>query len=207
MKALRTERFRRELTRTRVGHDPATRRKQQAGFTLIELIIASAIGVLVLGSLTSVVLTTVLAANTANARIQASSQVRSFQFTAYDDIALARPPGATGCGTPATPCTRQDMILQGTRIPSLTGSLGTPGPYTVRYAWDSTSQVVTRYAGTSSRVVARDVTAYSWYVDIAPGAHPSVVVSMTVTVAAYDTIYSESQTFLFYPRITSSPAP
>jgi prepilin-type N-terminal cleavage/methylation domain-containing protein len=192
----------------------AARRKQQAGFTLIELIIATALGVLVMGALTSVVLTTVLAANTANARIQASSQVRSFQFTAYDDVALARPPGGPGCGTPATPCTTQVMVLQGSRVPSATGTLGTPSAYTVRYAWDSTAQLITREAlkdaldpnSKVSRVVATNVTAYSWYVDTS-GAHPTVVVSMTVTVAAYDTIYNESQTLLFYPRVTASPGP
>jgi prepilin-type N-terminal cleavage/methylation domain-containing protein len=184
----------------RTSSDLAARRKQQAGFTLIELIIATAIGVLVMGALTSVVLTTVLAANTANGRIQASSQVRSFQFTAYDDMAFAQPPAPVGCGAPGTPCTTQDMILQGCLNPI---NARDPGiVHTVRYAWDAAAQVVRRYSATSSHVVASNVTMYSWYLDT--GAHPtSVVVSMTVTVAAYNTTYSESQTLRFYPRITS----
>ena len=183
----------------RTSSNLAARRKQQAGFTLIELIIATAIGVLVMGALTSVVLTTVLAANTANGRIQASSQVRSFQFTAYDDMAFAQPPAPVGCGAPGIPCTTQDMILQGCLKPINARDPGVVD--TVRYAWDSAAQVVRRYSATSSHVVARNVTMYSWYLD--PGAHPSVVVNMTVTVAAYNTIYSESQTLRFYPRITS----
>ncbi len=61
------------------------RRNSQAGFTLIELVIATAIGLVVMSALTSVVLTTVIADNTAIAHVEASSQVRNFQFNAYDD--------------------------------------------------------------------------------------------------------------------------
>jgi prepilin-type N-terminal cleavage/methylation domain-containing protein len=188
----------------RTSSELAARRQRQAGFTLIELIIATAIGVLVMGALTSVVLTTVLAANTANGRIEASSQVRSFEFTAYDDMAFAQPPAPQGCGAPGTPCTTQVMILQGCLQPTDARDAGVV--HTVRYAWDSAAQVVRRYSATSSGVVARviasNVKMFSWYLDT--GAHPtSVVVSMTVTVAAYNTTYSESQTLRFYPRITS----
>ncbi len=183
----------------------APRHKAQAGFTLIEVIIATALGVLVLGALTSVVLTMVLASNTATGRVEASSQVRNFQFTAYDDFALARPPVPPGCGTPGNPCTTQDLVLAGSHLPNQVGAV--PTPYTVRYAWDASRHEVTRYAGSSSRVVATNVTAYSWFIDSPTGANPTVVVSMTVTIAFYNTIYSESQTLRFYPRITATPSP
>ena len=178
----------------------AARRRRQAGFTLIELVIATALGLVVMGALTSVVVTSILADNTATARVEASSQVRNFQFTVYDDFVLARPPVPLGCGTSGNPCTTQDLVLQGSRVPNLIG--GAPAPDTVRYAWDGGLQQVTRYAGTTSRVAASNVTAYSWYIDRS-GSNPTVVINMTVTIATYNATYSESQTFLFYPRITS----
>jgi prepilin-type N-terminal cleavage/methylation domain-containing protein len=178
----------------------AARRRRQAGFTLIELLIATALGVLVMGALTSVVLTSMQAANTATARVEASSQVRNFQFTAYDDFVLARAPVPSGCGTPSTPCTTQDLVLQGRKVPNQVGAMA--APYMVRYVWDSSRHVVTRYTGTSSRVTATNVTAYTWYID-SSGANPSVVVHVTVTIGSY----SDSQSLRFYPRITASPTP
>jgi prepilin-type N-terminal cleavage/methylation domain-containing protein len=178
----------------------AARRRSQAGYTLIELIIASAIGLVVMTALTSVVLTSVLAANTATNRVETSAQIRNFQLTAYDDFALSSPPTPVGCGTKATPCTTQDMFLAGVRMPA---SLSAPAlQYTVRYTWDPKLQLVTRFVGPASRVTASNVKTYSWYVD-RTGEHPVVVVSMTVTVGTSSTAYSESQTLLFYPRVTS----
>lgn len=183
----------------------AARRQRQAGFTLIELIIATALGLLVLSALTSVVLTTSQAANTATVRIQASAQVRNFQFNAYDDFALARAPVPTGCGTSSSPCTTQAMILLGSQwVPNQTNpNGGAAAPYTARYAWDSTKQTVTREAGGTTRVAASNVTAFSWYIDSSNGAWPTVVVSLKVTIATYNAVYSESQTLRFYPRITA----
>jgi prepilin-type N-terminal cleavage/methylation domain-containing protein len=178
----------------------AARRRRQGGFTLIEVLIATALGVLVLTALTSVVLTTSRAANTATERVETSAQIRGFQFTAYDDFVLARVPAPPGCGTQPAPCTTQDLNLQGSRVPNVVG--GVAAPYTVRYVWNSSAHTVTRYAGPASRVAAGNVTAYSWYID-RTGANPAVVIRMTVTVAAY----SESQTFRFYPRITATPQP
>jgi prepilin-type N-terminal cleavage/methylation domain-containing protein len=178
----------------------AARRRRQAGFTLIELVIASALGLLVLSALTSVVLTTSIATNTAFGRIQASAQVRSFQFTAYDDFAMAKAPAPSGCGTPNTPCTTQEMVLRGLRVPNQVN--GVAAPYVVRYSWDSTAHVVTRYLDTSSRVAADHVTAYSWYID-SSGSRPSVVVSLTVTIPSYNASYSQSQTFRFSPQVTA----
>ena len=39
------------------------------------------------------------------------------------------------------------------------------------------------------------------YVD-SSGAHPTVVIDMTVTVKSFNMTYSESQTLRFYPRVT-----
>jgi prepilin-type N-terminal cleavage/methylation domain-containing protein len=179
----------------------AARHRSQAGYTLIELIIASAIGLLVMGALTSVVLTMTLADNTATGHIEASAQIRNFQLTAYDDFALSRPPNPAGCGTQVSPCTTQDMILIGSRVPN--DPIGLPAPFTARYTWDPSQKAVTRFVGTGSRIAAGSVTAYSWYID-SSGGHPVVVVNMTVTVSNYNASYSESQSLLFYPRVTSS---
>jgi prepilin-type N-terminal cleavage/methylation domain-containing protein len=204
MRAPRTPRLRGFFAGTPTRPAQAARRQSQAGFTLIELIIASALGLLVLSALTSVVLTTSMATNTAVGRIEASSQVRSFQFTAYDDFALARAPAPSGCGTPGAPCTTQEMVLQGSRVPNQVNGVAVPS--TVRYIWDAATHLVTRYTGTSSRVAANHVTAYSWYIE-GGGSRPSVVVSLTVTIASYNVSYSESQTFRFSPQITATPSP
>jgi prepilin-type N-terminal cleavage/methylation domain-containing protein len=178
----------------------ARRRRSQAGFTLIELLIASVLGLVVLSALTSVVLTTSVAVNSAYGRVEASSQVRNFQLTAYDDFAMAKVPTPSGCGTPGAPCTTQEMLLRGLRVPNVAN--GVAGPYVVRYSWDSTTDVVTRYSDTSSRVAADHVTAYSWYID-SSGSRPSVVVSLTVTIPSYNATYSQSQTFRFSPQVTA----
>jgi len=179
----------------------AARRRRQAGFTLIEVIIATAIGLMVMGALTSVVLTTAQAANAATARLVASAQVRDLQLSANDDFVLSRAPSPSGCGTSNNPCHTQALVLQGSRMPNLT--TGTPASYSVTYVWNSSPSqlVVTRLTPAGSRVVARNVTAFAWYVD-STGAYPTVVVSMTVSVDFYNAAYSESQTFRFYPRVT-----
>ena len=188
-----------------VTSQSAARHRRQAGYTLIELIVASAIGLMVMGALTSVVLTSVLAANTATGRVEASAQIRNFQLTAYDDFAMSQPPAPVGCGTPDNPCTSQDMKLTGLRVPNGGGG---PGSFTARYHWDPNTQLVTRFVGAAYRVAASNVGSYSWYVDPGPtGAHPVVVVSMTVTVSSYNTSYTESQTLLFYPRVTAATSP
>jgi hypothetical protein len=90
------------------------------------------------------------------------------------------------------------MNLAGMRMPNQVA--GAPSPFSVTYAWNPAAQSVTRVTGASVQVAAGNVTAFSWFVD-AGGAHPAVAVSLTVTVADYNTSYSESQTLLFYPRV------
>lgn len=157
--------------------------KGQGGFTLVELLITAAIGALLLAALSSVVLTSWQATNVASSRVQASSEVRNFEYYAYDDFTRSSVPNAGACA-PASPCTTQPLTLIGYQVSS---------PVTVTYAWDG-SQFVDRTTGTGpSRHMATDVSAFSWYID----TNSTVVVSMTVTVQSY----SESETFRFYPRV------
>jgi hypothetical protein len=83
--------------------------------------------------------------------------------------------------------------------------------FSVEYKWDPTAQVVTRTPllgpDIVGRVVARDVTAYSWYIDDS-AAHRTVVVALTVNVTGtFGTTYNESVSLRFYPRVTATPAP
>lgn len=173
----------------------------QAGFTLVEVIVATSIGAIVLGAVTSIVLTTVISTNVATSRIDATTQVRDFQLNAYDDFERSAMPAVSGCGTSASPCTSQPIVLIGSRMPNQVGVA--PSPYTVTYTWDPTLMVVTRQVtGGTSRPVATGVTSYSWYLDsTAPADHPTVVVNITVTARTFNASYSESQSFRFYPRV------
>jgi prepilin-type N-terminal cleavage/methylation domain-containing protein len=166
----------------------------QGGYTLVELIIALAIGGLLMTAITSVVLTSVRAANIATSRVEASSQIRSFQTFANDDFARSGTPDGGSCGTQATPCTTQPVVLTGTQVSNSVQPVGST--VQVTYTWDGSS-FVDRQVGTGPSIhAATDVSTFSWYVDKS-AAHPTVVVSLTVTVGAY----SESQTFRFYPMV------
>ncbi len=182
------------------GRRREDRLRHQAGYTLIELMIATAIGLLVMSALTSVVVTTMIGTNAATGRVETSGQIRNFELFAYDDFALSHPPAPSGCGIAANPCTTQPMVLSGFRMTNQ--STGQAASFTVKYSWSPATQSVTRSIGSSSQIAAGNVTAFSWYVD-ATGARPVVVIAMTVTIAFYNTSYSQSQTLLFYPRITS----
>jgi hypothetical protein len=87
----------------------------------------------------------------------------------------------------------------GSRMPN---SGGVAAPFTARYTWDPAQKVVTRFIGTSSRVAASGVTNFSWYVD-SSAQHPVVVVNLSVSVGIYGNSYTQSQSLLFYPRVTS----
>jgi prepilin-type N-terminal cleavage/methylation domain-containing protein len=158
--------------------------RNQDGYTLVEVVISAAIGAVLMAGLTSVVLTSVRATNIATARIEASSQIRSFQFFAYDDFAHSGiPPGSASC-----PCT-QPIVLSGPPA----NSQDTPGSLEqVTYAWDGTG-FLDRQSSTGTRRVSTNVTGFSWRVD-----GRTVVVSLTVTVQSY----AQSQTLRFYPRVS-----
>lgn len=164
----------------------------QAGYTLIEVIISAAIGAILLAGLTSVVLTSVRANDVASSRVEASAQIRSFESFAYQDFAHAGVPAA--CGSQSAPCTTQPIALSGPTNNSV-------NPVGVTYTWDGSS-VVARQVGSDAPIpVATGVTRFSWYVDQS-AALPTVIVSMTVTVQESSRqAYSQSQTFLFYPRV------
>jgi prepilin-type N-terminal cleavage/methylation domain-containing protein len=176
------------------------RRRSQAGYTLIELMVATSIGVFVMGALTSVILTTVLSTNVATSRVDAANQVRNLQLTAYDDMALSLVPTPAGCGTPASPCTTQPIVLQGSRMSNQ--SAGTATPYTVSYTWSAAVHTIVRQvSGGASRTIATDVTSFSWYLDTSQ-AHHAVVIRLTVTIDTYNSQYAQSQSMRFYPRVT-----
>jgi prepilin-type N-terminal cleavage/methylation domain-containing protein len=156
--------------------------RSQSGFTLVEVVITVAIGAILMTALTSVILTASRAATTATSRVEASGQIRNFQFFAHDDFAQANVPTPIGCGTPDNPC-----------ITATTITLN--GAYPVSYTWDG-SAILDRQAGSNVTHMATNVTGFTWYVD-GSTPHPTVVVNLTVTVQSY----SESQTFLFYPEL------
>lgn len=144
----------------------------QGGYTLVELLIATAIGVILLSALTSVVLTSWRGTTIASGRVEASSEIRAFEYYAYDDFAQSTTPNGAGC-----PCTTQPVVLNG-----------------VSYRWDGTNFLDRTVTSTGAvKHAATNVTAFSWYVD----TNSTVVVEITVTVQTY----SESQVFRFFPRV------
>ncbi len=168
----------------------AHRHDLQGGYTLVELLIASALGALLMTALTSVVLTSWRASMIAAGRVEASSEVRNFEIYAYDDFARSTVPGGGGCA-PASPCTTQPLTLTGFQV-----SNGTPVPasYSVSYTWDGSAFLDRSVSGSGvSRHTASDVTGFSWYVD----TNSTVVITLTVTVNTY----SESETFRFHPQM------
>ena len=167
--------------------------RHQEGYTLVELIIASAVGVILMTGLTSVILTSVQAGVTATSRVEASSQIRNFGLNAYDDFALSGLKTLLGCTSPCS----SPITLQGLRASNLSSPAASN--FMVTYTWQSASnpQTLDRQVGGSPPVrAATGVTAFSWYVDGSP-PNQTVVVMLTVTVNAY----AESQTFRFHPRL------
>jgi prepilin-type N-terminal cleavage/methylation domain-containing protein len=176
--------------------------RSQDGYTLIEVVIASAIGAILMGALFSVVFTSVRAVTTATSRVEASQQIRSFQLLAYDDFAHSGPPYPNGCsGTVASPCSTQPINLSGLRASNST----TPviALYSVSYVWNSSSQFLERQvAGNPANHAAIDVGGFSWYLDgTAPNQAVVVVMTVTIPPSFGEGTYSETQTLRFYPEV------
>jgi prepilin-type N-terminal cleavage/methylation domain-containing protein len=161
--------------------------RSQSGYTLIEVVITSAIGLVVMSALTSVVLSAWRANTVATSRVEASTQIRNFQFRAYDDFARSRLPTANVCGGG---CTATQITLTGDQIVT---APATTQSFTVTYQWDASTGFLDRATPlTASKHAATNVSDFSWYID-----GNTVVVSLTVKVYAY----SESQVLRFYPRV------
>ena len=159
----------------------------QGGYTLVEVVVTVAISALLLGALVSVMLTTSQATNVATSRVEASSQIRNFEYFAYEDFAGADITDLNASCRPSTPCSSQPITLTG--VPADSPST----LYQVTYSWDSSSRLLTRQAGSNPALnTATNVRGFEWYVD----SNQTVVVDMTVTVGAY----TESQSFRFFPR-------
>ncbi len=159
-------------------------RSGQGGFTLIELIITVALGALLMGAMISVFLTSMRAAGDATSRIEASGQIRNFEYFAYEDFTGSAvsdfDPSCTA------PCTTQ-VALHEVKFDNPAQT------YTVTYGWDQSRQVLDRTVDTAPPLhAAINVTGYQWYVD----ASGTVVVTLTITVGTY----TDSQTFRFHPR-------
>jgi prepilin-type N-terminal cleavage/methylation domain-containing protein len=170
----------------------ATYARSQDGYTLVEVVITCAIGAVLMSALTSVVLTSVRAGNIATSRIEASGQIRNFEFYAYDDFAGSVIPDPSTCSVPPAPCS---IALSGTRVSN--SSTPAPAPYSVTYRWNGAAGTpLDRTFGGNSKHVATSVTAFSWYVD---GSAPYRTVVVNLTVKVQD--YRESQTFRFLPRV------
>jgi prepilin-type N-terminal cleavage/methylation domain-containing protein len=144
----------------------------QSGYTLVEVVIAVALGALLMSALTSVVLTSWRATETASSRVEASGQIRNFQYLAYNDFARSNLTALGGC-TASARCSTPIRLA------------------TVTYSWDGTN-FVDRASSQATIHAATNVTKFGWYIDT-----NTVVVSLTVMVRSY----SESQTFRFYPRL------
>lgn len=168
----------------------------QSGFTLIEVVISAAIGAVLLGALVSVIFTAYRGISVATSRIEASSQIRSFQSFAYEDFARSDASKLSGACTPSSPCTTQPLALDGTQVSNSSPPVASPD-FQVTYTWDQTNQRLERQVAGSGATfdAATNVTSFTWYVD----ANATVLVSLTVTVGNY----KESQTFRFLPRMNN----
>jgi prepilin-type N-terminal cleavage/methylation domain-containing protein len=169
--------------------------RSQGGYTLVEVLITIALTALLMTALTSVVFTSVRAVDVASSRVEASSQIRNFQYFADDDFAQSAVPVGGSCGTPSTPCSTQPVVLSGTQVTNSVQPAGSA--VVVTYTWDGSNFLDRQVSAGPPIHAATNVSAFSWYVDTT-ASRPTVVVSITVTVSSY----SESQTFRFYPRVS-----
>lgn len=162
-------------------------RRSQRGYTLVELILTVAIGALLMGALVSVFLTTTRASNIATGRVEASGQLRNFEFFAYADFAGATIADLNSGCTASAPCSSAAITLTGVPVSNPVGTRH------VTYTWNQTNQFLDRQIDANPPLhAATNVTNFHWYVD----ANQTVVVTMTITVNTY----TQAQMFRFYPR-------
>jgi prepilin-type N-terminal cleavage/methylation domain-containing protein len=170
--------------------------KSQGGYTLVEVIVASAIGLMIMTGLTSVVLTSTRAGAIATSRIEASAQVRNFQFDANGDFALSGVPTIISCapGDPS-PCS---ITLTGQQASNSVTPVASS--YQVTYTWDGSN--IDRQVGSNPPThIATGVKAFS---AVLSGTAPyqTVIVTMTVQVLfSSSQTYAETQALRFYPRV------
>jgi prepilin-type N-terminal cleavage/methylation domain-containing protein len=160
----------------------------QSGYTLVEVILASAIGAVLMTGLTSVILTSVRATDTATSRVQASSQIRSFVYFAYDDFDQSGVPEAC-TPPPSGSCLELSGLHASNSQPPVISNR------TVTYVWDGFDFLDRQVDSGPPQHVASGVTAFSWSVTGA-ASRQTCVVQITVTVGSY----SESQTLQFFPQ-------
>lgn len=158
--------------------------RNQHGYTLIEVIVATAIAAVVMTGLWSVITTTARAIDTSVSRVEASSQIRTFQTFAGDDFAGSNVPVDCSAGSP------------GACLQLSHSSSPVANTFQVKYVWNGSALLDRQILGGSSRHIAGSVTAFSWYLE---GTWPNqtCVVKLTITVGSY----SESQVLRFYPEI------
>jgi prepilin-type N-terminal cleavage/methylation domain-containing protein len=160
----------------------------QAGYTLVEVIIASAIGAVLMAGLTSVILTSVRAVDTASSRVQASSQIRSFVYFAYDDFDQSGVPAAC-TPPPSGACLKLSGLHASNSQPPVISDRF------VTYTWDGSDFLDRQVDSGPPQHVASGVTAFSWSVT-GGASRQSCLVQITVTVGSY----AESQTLQFFPQ-------
>lgn len=162
--------------------------KSQSGYTLVEVIVASAIGAVLMAGLSSVILTSVRAVDSASSRVQASSQIRSFVYFAYDDFDQSGVPQA--CTPPPSGSCLELSGLHASNSPTPVIS-----NRTVTYIWDGSDFLDRQVDNDPPQHVASGVTAFSWSVT-GGASRQTCVIQITVTVGSY----AESQTLQFYPQ-------
>ncbi|MFN2463428.1 MAG: type II secretion system protein J [Candidatus Dormibacteria bacterium] len=164
-------------------HPPAL---SQGGFTLVEMIIATAVSSILLAGISVLVFTNFSASTIAAQRLQASGQLQNFQVAFYRDAALDNTATNRSPIIAAAPC---DVVLAGRRRDA-GGTTNTS--YSVEYKLSGSD--IRRTVAATTSTVARNVKLFTCALQ-SDG-------TFQVVISAQDTTgsYTQSQTFRFYPR-------
>jgi len=170
----------------------------QGGYTLPEVILAAGLATFIAAALTSVVFVASSANTTWNPRLQASGQIRGFQQSFTDDVAMAGMPSFASAPCPGVspaPAPSAPIVLRGVTFnPSPSPTLA---PIQAAYWYDRTNKVVVRCSGGNGpAVVARYVTAFQPILDRTGN---TIIITITAQDAGSGQ-YSQTQTMRFYPR-------